>query len=74
MESISICKSGFILTTIETELSLGRLIYIIKEQFPKIAEEEIKILNKGQVLQGNEKILKDLGVSGNILVKQYHFL
>ena len=66
MDQIRVSNSGIILTAIDSELSLGRLIYIIKEQYPQIADEDIKIINKGEILHDNDKKLSDMGVSVNV--------
>ncbi len=65
MYPLRINKSGVILTAIDSEISLGRLIYLIKDEYPQIENEKIKIINKGKVLQDNDKKLSDLGVSVN---------
>jgi len=65
MYPLRINKSGVISTPIDPEISLGRLIYLIKDEYPQIENEEIKIINKGKVLQDNDKKLSDLGVSVN---------
>lgn len=65
MYPLQIKKTGIISSPIDSEISLGRLIYLIKDEYPQIADEEIKIVNKGEVLQNNDKKLSDLGVSVN---------
>ena len=49
MYPLRINKSGVILTAIDSEISLGRLIYLIKDEYPQIENEEIKIINKGKI-------------------------
>lgn len=65
MYPLRINKLGVILTAIDPEISLGRLIYLIKDEYPQIENKEIKIVNKGKVLEDNDKKLSDLGVSVN---------
>jgi uncharacterized ubiquitin-like protein YukD len=65
MEPIRVSKSGVIVSVIDPELSLGRLIYLIKYEYPAVENDDIKIVNKGKLLQDNEKKLIDLGVSVN---------
>lgn len=59
-------KDGTICSVIDHELSLGRLIYLIKDAYPQVADDEIKIINNGCLLSGNDKKLSDLGVSVNV--------
>ena len=65
MYPLRINKLGVILTAIDPEISLWRLIYLIKDEYPQIENKEIKIVNKGKVLEDNDKKLSDLGVSVN---------
>lgn len=65
MYTLYINNSGIISSLIDPEISLGRLIYLIKEEYPKIKDEEIKIVNKGELLENKDKKLSDLGVSVN---------
>ena len=65
MYPLHISKSGIISSPIDPEISLGRLLYLIKDEYPQIQDQEIKIINKGEVLQDNDKKLSDLGVSVN---------
>ena len=60
MEPIIVSKSGVIVTAIDPELSLGRLIYLIKDQYPAVENDDIKIVNKGELLQGNEQKLEQM--------------
>jgi len=57
--------NGIIFSALEHELSLGRLIYLIKEAYPQVADDDIKVINKGQLLSENDKKLSELGVSVN---------
>ena len=57
--------NGIIYSALDHELSLGRLIYLIKDTYPQVADDDIKIINKGEVLSENDKKLSDLGVSVN---------
>jgi uncharacterized ubiquitin-like protein YukD len=59
-------KDGVICSAIDHELSLGRLIYLIKDAYPQVADDDIKIINKGHLLSGNDEKLSDLGVSINV--------
>jgi uncharacterized ubiquitin-like protein YukD len=59
-------KDGVICSIIDHELSLGRLIYLIKDAYPQVVNDEIKIINNGHLLSGNDEKLSDLGVSINV--------
>ena len=59
-------RDGAICSILDHELSLGRLIYLIKDFYPQVADDDIKIINKGELLIGNDKKLSELGVSVNL--------
>ena len=59
-------RDGVICSSLDHELSLGRLIYLIKDFYPQVADDDIKIINKGELLSGNDKKLSELGVSVNL--------
>lgn len=59
-------NNGFICSILDSDLTLGRLIYLIKFNYPQVEDDEIQIINKGKVLDDDEKRLSDLGVLVNI--------
>jgi hypothetical protein len=65
MEKIYISKNGFICSPLSHDITLGNLIDIIKNEYPLLEHDEIKILRNGIVLIDNDKKLTDLGVSVN---------
>jgi uncharacterized ubiquitin-like protein YukD len=59
-------KDGVICSRLDPEISLGRLIYLIKDTYPKVSKDDIKIINNGQLLTNNEQSLSNLDVQVNI--------
>ena len=61
MDSLCINHNdGIIISVLDPELSLGRLIYLIKDNYPNVSNDDIKIMNKGQILVDNDKSLSNL--------------
>ena len=59
-------RDGVICSILDHELSLGRLIYLIKTSYPQVEDDDIKIINKGELLRENDSKLSDQGVSVNV--------
>lgn len=66
MYDICVTSTGFIFSVLDVDLTLNRLIYLIKIKYPQVENDEIKIVNKGELLVGGEEKLTDLGVKINI--------
>lgn len=49
-----------------SKISLGRLIYLIKDTYPQVLNDDIKIINNGQLLTNKEQSLSKLDVQVNI--------
>lgn len=58
-------NNGCISAVLETDLTLGRLIYLIKYDYPQVENENVQIINKGRLLTDNDKQLSELGVIVN---------
>lgn len=59
-------KNGVINSLLDYDLSLERLIFLIKKNYPQIEDELILVINKGVVLQDYNKKLSEQGVNVNI--------
>jgi hypothetical protein len=59
-------NDGYICSILDSDLTLGRLIYLIKYDYPQVEDDNIQIINKGILLKENDKKLSELGVSVNI--------
>ena len=67
MEKIYVSpKNGTICSALDNDLTLGRLIYLIKFDYPQVENDDVKIVNKGELLNDNSKTLIELGVLVNI--------
>jgi hypothetical protein len=67
MEKIYInSNDGCICSALDYDLTLGRLIYLIKYDYPQVENDDFKIINKGIILTDNEKTLTEQGVSINV--------
>ena len=58
-------NNGTICSMLDYDITLGDLTQMIKDHYPLVASDDIKIIWKGTYLSGNEKKLSDLEVNVN---------